>query len=127
MAKQTTDEYAISEQTKINMERAQVNGDAHKEISMLIMYPPFTLYRDKIDQLVAMLEKLDQEASVQIMKTDQYPENLYAPVMEKFKDDLDMARLYQKRYGDDWRSAQAAAMKVDELSEDYPGLYVQDY
>ena len=127
MAKQSTDDYQITEQDRINMQRAGANGDLHKEISMMLQYPPYSLYREKRDQVVEMMMRLDREAGVQIEKTGQYPETPYAAVMEKFKDDLDMARLYQKRYGDDWRSAQAAAMKVDQLPEDYPGLYDEPF
>lgn len=39
-------------------------------------------------------------------------EEPFAPLMKKYADDIEEARLYMKRYGSDWKGAEAALAAV---------------
>jgi hypothetical protein len=104
------------------VERMTNFGAQHKEISQLLDYPPFSLYRDRKDKVVAAMTEASADAATERNKTNLTRDNILGPVMELFKDDLDEARLYMKRYGSDVRAAQKAAMKLDDLNDTYSGL-----
>jgi len=105
------------------VERLTANGDAHTDLSIMMKYPPFSVYEDKRNSLRDAMMEASEEIALEMNKTDKAPENGYAKVMQKFANDIEEARLYQKRYGSNWREAQKAAMKIDDIKEDFNGLY----
>lgn len=105
-------------------ERMGAIGDKWKELSALFDYPPFTLYQDRLNKVLDVMNDVMDEMNQERNKTNVTPdaEKVFAPVEDQFADDLEEARLYQKRYPNSRRDAQRAAMKIDELKDDYPGL-----
>jgi hypothetical protein len=77
-------------------------GEVHKELSLLLDFPPFS-----ID------EKQRQMFSHEFIHAiDDQEDDPYAGVMKKWADEIDEARMYQKRYSDDPEAATQAAAKL---------------
>ncbi len=94
----------------------------HKELSILLDYPPFTISRTKRKEFQDGIISAEQEMT----RTDKW-DRPFSTLEVKWDDDLEEARLYQKRYGNPY-DAQQAAMKLnnivpDDWNEDIYPLY----
>lgn len=106
------DEPGEGQPAELNPEDAKAFQDKHQELSMLSSYPPFSINRDKYNTLA---EAIVQEGiRVQSEGGSARP---FSTLEVKFQDDLEEARLYQKRYND-IVEAQKAAMELEGISED---------
>jgi len=103
--------------------------ESHTELSKLLQYPPFSLEKNRDEDgnwLSEMAGKDIQAFHESIMPAirkaeDELPEGewrweievegdeAFAEFKEKWKDELEEARLYQSRYGDDFDAAAKAA------------------
>jgi hypothetical protein len=93
--------------------------EKHVEYSKLQQYPPFTISLKKVREFN---EDLLKEENRIFAEVDSGNEDAWArafSTMEvKWDDDIEEARLYQKRYGKDVVEARKAAMKLNNLTED---------
>lgn len=83
----------------------------HKEYSLYLDYPPFSTSQKKSE---AYTQDLQQEISRIFSLSDEEKEDarMFSTVAAKWADDLDEARLYQKRYGDDYKGKEEAQKVV---------------
>jgi hypothetical protein len=108
----------------------------YQALGMLRKFPPFSTdldmterYVDDLhaatravsDKINADLESDDpaDEGSVEFAKMF---EGAFESVEQKWADDLDIARLYSKRYGDDYLTAQEEALNMEGLTTDSPNV-----
>jgi hypothetical protein len=91
----------------------------HAEYSKLLKYPPFTISLKKSG---AFRGDLLKEQDRVFGEVDSGNEDGWARAFStaevKWDDDIEEARLYQKRYGEDIGEARKAAMKLNNLTED---------
>lgn len=98
----------------------------HKEYSLYLDYPPFTISRKKRDEYMDDVLKEENRilSKVRNHDTDAY-ERMFSTIDVKWEDDIEEARLYQKRYGmnhDGKIEAFEKALEVEGLDEDSPGV-----
>ena len=74
----------------------------HTELSSLLEFPPFS-----IDQ-----KQRQMFTHEFIHAIDDQEDDPYAGVMKKWAEQIEEARMYQKRYGDDAEAATRAAAKI---------------
>lgn len=106
------DEPGEGQPAELNPEEAKAFQDKHQELSILCDYPPFSISRAKHDELTEAI--IAEGMRVQSEGGSSRP---FSTLEVKFQDDLEEARLYQKRYGDRVE-AQDAAVKLEGLAED---------
>lgn len=86
----------------------------HGEYSKMLMYPPFTTSLKKREDYMADLQKESNRIATLISQDDESAlERMYSTLEAKWADDLDEARLYQKRYPDNPKDAQQAVLKME--------------
>ena len=76
--------------------------ETHRELSSLLDFPPFS-----IDQ-----EQRQMFTHEFIHAIDDQKDDPYAEVMKKWAEQIEEARMYQKRYSDDPAAATRAAAKI---------------
>lgn len=86
--------------------------EKHKELSVLLDYPPFTINRKKRKDFQEGIISAETE----MRRTNNY-ERPFSTLEVRLDDDLEEARLYQKRYGNPY-DAQQAAMKLNNIVQD---------
>lgn len=93
--------------------------DKHREYSILGKYPPFSISMKKRESYYAdVIEEGNRIQSKEKAGDEDALERMFSTLEVKWNDDLEEARLYQKRYGDDMVAAQKAAIKLNGLDED---------
>lgn len=88
----------------------------HKELSILLDYPPYSINRSKYEELAKAI--IEEGRRVMAEKSGA---RAFSTLEVKFQDDLEEARLYKKRYNDK-KEAQKKAMELEGLSEDDPNV-----
>ncbi|MCD9625290.1 hypothetical protein [Rhabdothermincola salaria] len=85
----------------------------HTELSQLLAYPPFTVewafyreFRDSIQRDHARLAEIDA------------PEQVYLRTRTTYADEIEEARLWRARYGDDTHSARRHALELVDDPDD---------
>ena len=125
------------------METAAMSKDPRAEylskyqsLGMLRKFPPFSTDLDMTERYVddlhaatrAVSDKINtdlesddpaDEGSVEFAKMF---EGAFESVERKWADDLDIARLYSKRYGDDYLTAQEEALTMEGLTTESPNV-----
>lgn len=125
------------------METAAMSKDPRAEylskyqsLGMLRKFPPFSTDLDMTERYVddlhaatrAVSDKINNdlesddpadEGSVEFAKMF---EGAFESVERKWADDLDIARLYSKRYGDDYLTAQEEALTMEGLTTESPNV-----
>ena len=76
--------------------------DTHQELSLLVDYPPFSIDSKQANNFV-------EDFTLGIDEDDDDP---FAEVMQKWADQIEEARMYQKRYPGDPEAATQAAAKI---------------
>ena len=100
-------------------EQKKIFVEKHKELSALLDYPPFSINRNKRrDFSDAMLEE-----GTRIARTGEI-DRPFSTLEVKWKDDIDEAMLYKKRYNSP-KEAQNAAIEINKMDryEDEDELY----
>ena len=101
------------------MESENKNSDfyeKHVEYSVLSSYPPFSISLKKREDYRDDLAAEDLRIASKIKAEDEDAmERMYSTLEVKWSDDLEEARLYQKRYGKDQREAQKVAVEREGL------------
>lgn len=90
--------------------------DKHKELSILLDYPPFSIDRSKRENF--RLGIIGEEERIRNTGDMSRP---FSTLEVQLQDDLDEARLYQKRYGSP-KKAQDAALEMNNMSADDEGV-----
>ena len=100
--------------------------DTDEKYSIYINYPPFTISSQKREEYKADIVQEEGRIGSKMNAGDEDAfDRMFSTVEVKWKDDLDEARLYQKRYGMDYDGmvdAFEAALEVEGLDEDSPGV-----
>jgi hypothetical protein len=98
----------------------------HEEYSLYIDFPPFTISRKKRDGYMDDVLKEEGRILSKMRAGDEDAfERMFSTIDVKWEDDLDEARLYQKRYGNNYDAKVEAfekALEVEGLDEDSPGV-----
>lgn len=98
----------------------------HEEYSLYIDFPPFTISRKKRDEYMDDVLKEEGRILSKMRSGDEDAfERMFSTVDVKWEDDLEEARLYQKRYGISYEGKVDAfekALEVEGLDEDSPGV-----
>ena len=91
----------------------------HAEYSKLLKYPPFTISLKKSGDFRGdILKEEDRIFSEVDSGNEDAWARAFSTMEVKWDDDIEEARLYQKRYGEDISEARKAAMKLNNLTED---------
>ena len=106
------DEPGEGQPAEFNPEEAKAFQEKHQELSILCDFPPFSINRAKYNELTEAI--VAEGKRIQAEGGSARP---FSTLEVKFQDDLEEARLYQKRYSDR-AEAQAAAVKLEGLTED---------
>ena len=77
-------------------------AEIHKELSLLVDYPPFSIDPKEQNNFV-------EDFTLGI---DQEEDDPFLEVMQKWADQIEEARMYQKRYPGDPEAATQAAAKI---------------
>ena len=91
--------------------------EKHTELSILADYPPFSINRAKRE---AFAEAIVEEGKR--IQSEGGSTRPFSTLEVKFQDDIEEARLYQKRYND-IREAQKQAVKLEGLAEDDENIF----
>lgn len=98
----------------------------HEEYSFYNDFPPFTISRKKRDEYMEDVLKEENRILSKMRSNDEDAfERMFSTIDVKWEDDLDEARLYQKRYGISYQGKVDAfekALEVEGLDEDSPGV-----
>jgi|LakMenE01Jun11ns_1017448.scaffolds.fasta_scaffold9946513_2 hypothetical protein len=93
--------------------------EKHLEYSKLTKYPPFTISLKKAREFGNdFLKEEDRIFSEVDSGNEDAWARAFSTMEVKWDDDIEEARLYQKRYGDNILEARKAAMKLNNLTED---------
>jgi hypothetical protein len=76
--------------------------DTHQELSLLVDYPPFSINPKEQNNFV-------EDFTLGIDEDEDDP---FAEVMQKWAEEIEEARMYQKRYPNDSEAATQAAAKI---------------
>ena len=76
--------------------------ETHKELSLLVEYPPFSIDSKQQNNFIEAFT----------LGMDDEEDDPFAEVMQKWADEIDEARMYQKRYPNDPEAATQAAAKI---------------
>jgi hypothetical protein len=106
------DEPGEGQPAEFSPEDAKAFQDKHQELSILSGYPPFSINRAKYKELADAIVTEGQR-----IQSEGGSARPFSTLEVKFQDDLDEARLYQKRYNN-IVEAQDAAVKLEGLAED---------
>ena len=90
--------------------------DKFKELDMLSDYPPYSLHENKWKSLNDGMREEENR-----WKTADDKTRAFSTLEVAQADDLDEARLYQKRYNDP-KEAQKAALELNGMTGDEPGV-----
>jgi hypothetical protein len=84
----------------------------HKEYSLILDWPPFTTSLKKRKEYKQDVQK-ETERILSASGEEGGMERMYSTLEAKWADDLEEARLYQKRYADKPEEAQKAVLKME--------------
>lgn len=90
--------------------------DKHQELSILLDYPPFSINREKREDFRQGI--LSENERIRNTGEISRP---FSTIEVKFQDDLEEARLYQKRYNSP-KKAQDAALEMNNMTADDEGV-----
>lgn len=110
--------------------------EQYDALGMLRKYPPFSTDLDMTETFLddvhaatrsvsdkinaaSMAEEIIDDGSMEYARLF---EGAFEIVEDKWADELDIARLYQKRYGDDYISAQEEALAADNRTTESPNV-----
>jgi hypothetical protein len=93
-------------------EQKEIFVQKHKELSQLLGYPPFTINKKKRDDF----KEQYGEESDRMHKNNEW-DRPFSTLEMKWKDDLEEAELYMKRYNSP-KKAQEEAMKINKIEPD---------
>jgi hypothetical protein len=97
--------------------------EKHKEYSIYGNWPPFSISSKKRNEYLEDVANEDKRIVSKINADDEDAfERMYSTIEVKWQDDLEEARLYQKRYGEEKIDAFLAALKIEGLEEDSDGV-----
>jgi len=99
------------------------NGEKHKELSRLLFFPPFTLDKDDFEEFRQAIIAVPEEQAAQFKRTQTMSRDAHAQLEQEFADEIEEAKLYQARHGDDEYAAQDAAIADSGMSKDDEQLY----
>lgn len=93
---------------------AELNAwhEKHKELSIIAGYPPFTISKKKREELEEDMR--NYTVKCQLSKDYSRP---FSTLITKWDDDLEEARLYQKRYNSPYK-AQQEALRINNMEPD---------
>lgn len=77
-------------------------AETHKELSLLVDYPPFSINPKEQNNFVEDFT----------LGLDEDEDDPFAEVMQKWAEEIEEARMYQKRYPNDSEAATQAAAKI---------------
>lgn len=114
------------------MDQKEMNAlfaDKHKEYSIVAQYPPFTTsFKKRTEFLDDMLKEEDRIMTKLRAGDEDAVDRMFSTVEAKWADDLEEARLYQKRYPQDQKKAQQVVLKMEgkEIGDDDVPLVFSD-
>jgi len=86
----------------------------HKEYSLILDYPPFSTSLKKREEYQGDIRSEDARIISLIQNNDEKAyERMYSTLEAKWADDLEEARLYQKRYPKNPEEAQKVVLKME--------------
>jgi hypothetical protein len=86
----------------------------HKDYSLILDWPPFTTSLKKRKEFKADVQKeTGRILALANAKDENAYDRMFSTIDAKWADDLDEARLYQKRYADNPEEAQKAVLKLE--------------
>jgi hypothetical protein len=86
----------------------------HKEYSLILNYPPFSTSLKKREEYASDIRSEDARIISLIQDNDEKAyERMYSTLEAKWADDLEEARLYQKRYPNNPEEAQKVVLKME--------------
>jgi hypothetical protein len=95
----------------------------HREYSIYANWPPFSISSKKRNEYLEDVANEDRRIVAKINADDADAfDRMYSTLEVKWQDDLEEARLYQKRYGEEKIDAFLAALKIEGLEEDSDGV-----
>jgi|688.fasta_scaffold798695_2 hypothetical protein len=113
-------------ENKYSKEQLDLWKTKHEEYSSYMDFPPFTISRKKRDGFMDDVLKEEQRIISKMRSGDEDAfERMFSTVNVKWEDDIEEARLYQKRYGKDYEGKVEAfekALELEGLDEDSPGV-----
>lgn len=88
--------------------------EKHKEYSLILNYPPFTTSIKKRNSYMQDAQEEERRIIAMMQAGDESAfERMFSTVEAKWADDLEEARLYQKRYPNNPEEAQKAVLKME--------------
>lgn len=86
----------------------------HKEYSLILNYPPFSTSLKKREEYSGDIRSEDQRIIALAKAGDEKAyDRMFSTLEAKWADDLEEARLYQKRYPDNPAEAQKVVLKME--------------
>lgn len=86
----------------------------HKEYSLILNYPPFSTSLKKREEYSGDIASEDQRIIALAQAGDEKAyDRMFSTLEAKWADDLEEARLYQKRYPDNPAEAQKVVLKME--------------
>ena len=114
MSQEQQDEY---------FEIGQEHSEKHQELSRLLFFPPFTLDKDDFEEFRQAIIAVTEEQFTLFKRTQAVDRDAYAQLEQEFADEIEEAKLYKARHGDDEHAAQDAAIADSGMSKDDEQLY----
>lgn len=86
----------------------------HKEYSLILNYPPFTTSIKKREDYMSDVQAEDRRIMALSQANDEKAyDRMFSTLEAKWSDDLEEARLYQKRYPENPAEAQKVVLKME--------------
>jgi hypothetical protein len=88
--------------------------EKHKEYSLILNYPPFTTSIKKRDSYMEDAQKESSRIMTLAQAGDEKAyDRMFSTLEAKWADDIEEARLYQKRYPDNPEEARMVVLKME--------------
>lgn len=88
--------------------------EQHREYSLILDYPPFSTSLKKRKEYQSDMKTEDERIISLVQAGDEKAyERMFSTLEAKWADDLEEARLYQKRYPNNPEDAQKAVLKME--------------
>lgn len=86
----------------------------HKEYSLILNYPPFSTSLKKRDEYKEDMQAENRRIGLLVQDGDEKAyDRMFSTLEAKWADDLEEARLYQKRYPDNPAEARKVVLKME--------------
>jgi predicted transcriptional regulator YdeE len=104
-------------------EIGQEHSEKHQELSLLLNYPPFTLDKEDHEEFRLAVIAVPAEQYALFKRTQTMDRDAYVQMEKEFDDEIEEAKLYQSRHGDDFVAAQKAGITDSDMAADDEQLY----